>query len=300
MFNEANINCFLTLAETLSFKKTAFMMSVSQQAVSQVISRMEAKLGVKLFVRNKRHVEITPIGQEFYDFFSRYKEEYGQLCVKAKEMSASAAGTVNIGYQNWIDYGIEPKLAIDEVKKENPGFELCVTRKSPGALVQSLLNKELDIIVMFDQFLPKLSEITVTPLMSMELLFIVAADHPLAVPGADYGSFVGEPFVFDLFENESETAAKRRMKGVLDNFDFHPAKFVITRDLDGVYNAVEHQEGVALSSSISRVVRSYNIKTYQTGRYDSLVCASLLSGGNELADKYVNALKQAYRQTGRA
>ena len=86
MFNESNINCFLTLAETLSFKKTAFMMAVSQQAVSQVISRMETKLGVKLFIRSKRHVEITPIGQEFYEFFSRYKEEYDQLCLKAKEM----------------------------------------------------------------------------------------------------------------------------------------------------------------------------------------------------------------------
>ena len=300
MFNESNINCFLSLAETLSFKKTAFMMAVSQQAVSQVISRMEAKLGVKLFVRSKRHVEITPIGQEFYDFFSRYKEEYDQLCIRAKKMAANTSGSIKIGYQNWIDYGIEPKLAIDEIRKTVPEFETFVTRRSPGALVQGLLNKELDIVVMFDQFAPRLSELKITPLMGMELEIIVAADHPLAGDGANYMDFAEEPFVFDLFENESEATAKRRMKSVLDNFNFKPSKYVVTQDLEAVYNAVEHQNGVALSSSISRVVRSYNIKRFPTGRKDTLVCVSQLTGGNELIDKYVDALQQAYVQTGRA
>ena len=300
MFNESNINCFLSLAETLSFKKTAFMMAVSQQAVSQVISRMEAKLGVKLFVRSKRHVEITPIGQEFYDFFSRYKEEYDQLCIRAKKMAANTSGSIKIGYQNWIDYGIEPKLAIDEIRKTVPEFETFVTRRSPGALVQGLLNKELDIVVMFDQFAPRLSELKITPLMGMELEIIVAADHPLAGDGASYMDFAEEPFVFDLFENESEATAKRRMKSVLDNFNFKPSKYVVTQDLEAVYNAVEHQNGVALSSSISRVVRSYNIKRFPTGRKDTLVCVSQLTGGNELIDKYVDALQQAYVQTGRA
>lgn len=300
MFNESNINCFLSLAETLSFKKTAFMMAVSQQAVSQVISRMEAKLGVKLFVRSKRHVEITPIGQEFYDFFSRYKEEYDQLCVKAKKMASNSAGSIRIGYQNWIDYGIEPKLAIDEIRKEIPEFETFVTRRSPGALVQSLLNKDLDIVVMFDQFAPRLSELKIAPLMGMELEIIVSAEHPLAVPGTDYMAFSTDPFVFDVFENESEVTAKRRMKNVLDNLGFKPSQLVLTQDLEAVYNAVEHQSGVALSSSISRVVRSYNIKRFPTGRKDTLVCVSQLTGGNELIDKYVDALQQAYVQTGRA
>ncbi len=300
MFNESNINCFLSLAETLSFKKTAFMMAVSQQAVSQVISRMEAKLGVKLFIRSKRHVEITPIGQEFYDFFSRYKEEYDQLCIKARAMAVNTAGSIKIGYQNWIDYGIEPKLALDEIQKEIPEFETFVTRRSPGALVQKLLNKDLDLVVMFEQFAPRLGELKISPLMSMELEFIVAADHPLAVPGADYKTFAEEPFVFDLFENETEAAAKRRMKSVLDNFGFKPRELIVTPDLEAVYSAVELQRGVALSSSISRVVRSYNIKRYPTGKEDTLVCVSRLSGESELIDRYVEELQKAYVKTGRA
>lgn len=299
MFNESNINCFLTLAETLSFKKTAFMMAVSQQAVSQVISRMEAKLGVKLFIRSKRHVEITPIGQEFYDFFSRYKAEYDELCEKAKKMLADATGSIRIGYQNWIDYGIEPKLAMDEIRREVPGFETYVTRRSPGALAQKLMDRDVDIAVMYDQFAPRLGDLKITPLMKMQIEVFVAADHPLVGPDADYRVFAEEPFIFDVFENETEAAAKRRVKGVLDSFGFRPRELILTRDLDAVYSSVEQRMGIAVSSTISRAAKSYNILHYPTGKIESLVCVSQLTGVNDLVDKYVDALQKAYITTGR-
>lgn len=300
MFNESNINCFLTLAETLSFKKTAFMMSVSQQAVSQVISRMEARLGLKLFIRSKRHVEITPVGKEFYEFFSRYKEEYDQLCIRAKEMMSNSSSTLQIGYQNWIDYGIEPKLAIEEMREEIPGFETHVIRRSPGSLAQKMLDRDLDIAVMYDQFAPRLGDLKITPLMDMEIVVFVAADHPLATPDADYRTFAEEPFIIDIFENETEASAKRRIKSVLDRYGFKPRELIITRDLDGVYSSVEQQMGISISSSISRAAKSYNIKHYPTGKIESLVCVSQLSGGNELIDRYVDALQKAYISTGRA
>ena len=72
MLNESCINCFLTLAQTLNFTKAANIMSFSQQAVSQMISRMENDIGVHLFVRSNHHVAITPAGRErFHSLHSR-------------------------------------------------------------------------------------------------------------------------------------------------------------------------------------------------------------------------------------
>ena len=299
MFNESNIICFLTLAETLSFKKTACIMSVSQQAVSQIISRMESKLGVKLFTRNRRHVEITPAGQEFYDFFFRYKQEYDELCESVRSQFEKLQGSITAGYQNWIDYGVEPQYAFEEIRTIAPDFQVNVTRRSPGALISGLLNHELDMVVMYDQFAPKLGDLKTVPLMSMETEVIAASDHPLAVEGATYMDFCHEPVIFDLFENETEAMAKRRVKAALDPMGFAPKDFIVTHDLEACFTLVEKKEGIALSSSISRMVRSYNINNYPTGRYGNLICAWQWSGASRLLDEYARCLQKAYRKTGR-
>ena len=63
--NIHQLNYFLDLAGTLSFTQTARNFFVSQTAITQQIKSLEEKLGVKLFERSKRHVELTPAGQIF-------------------------------------------------------------------------------------------------------------------------------------------------------------------------------------------------------------------------------------------
>ena len=79
MLNETCINCFLTLAQTLNFTKTANLMSFSQQAVSQMISRMENDMGVHLFIRSNHHVAITPAGRDACHQLMREWEETKEI-----------------------------------------------------------------------------------------------------------------------------------------------------------------------------------------------------------------------------
>lgn len=59
MLTETNLRCFLSLAVTLNFTRTAKELYMSQQAVSQHISRLEEDLGFPLFVRTRRSVSMT-------------------------------------------------------------------------------------------------------------------------------------------------------------------------------------------------------------------------------------------------
>ena len=61
------IRYFVTLAQTLSFSRTADIHYVSQTTVSQQIQALEAELGVSLFSRTKRKVSLTPAGRVFLD-----------------------------------------------------------------------------------------------------------------------------------------------------------------------------------------------------------------------------------------
>lgn len=63
--NTFQLQCFLAVANTLSFAKAAEEMNVSQPAITHQIKSLEAELNVKLFRRSTRVVEITLEGQAF-------------------------------------------------------------------------------------------------------------------------------------------------------------------------------------------------------------------------------------------
>src|SRR3989344_1358378 len=59
------VDVFLSLAETLSFRRTALQMHLSQSAVSGTVARLEEMLDVRLFERTTRTVQLTLAGGAF-------------------------------------------------------------------------------------------------------------------------------------------------------------------------------------------------------------------------------------------
>ncbi len=83
MSSMLRLKYFVSLADNLSFTKAAQECFIVQTAMSRQIAALEAELGVQLFVRNTRTVELTEAGKEFYSFArGAYRGGQGilQLC----------------------------------------------------------------------------------------------------------------------------------------------------------------------------------------------------------------------------
>ena len=64
--NIDNLKCFILVADNLSFARAAEELYISQPAVTKQINNLEQELGITLFIRSTRHVELTQAGMQFY------------------------------------------------------------------------------------------------------------------------------------------------------------------------------------------------------------------------------------------
>lgn len=78
---------FTRTAELGSFAKAAKELGVSPVAVSQNISRLEAALGVRLFARSTRALQLTPEGQTFLE---QCRSPLAQLDAACQEVATDA------------------------------------------------------------------------------------------------------------------------------------------------------------------------------------------------------------------
>lgn len=83
-----SVDAFVKAAEVRNFSEAGRQLGISSSAVGKAISRLEERLGVRLFHRSTRSVTLTPEGQLFLSRCQRIVEE-----LEAAEAELSAASS---------------------------------------------------------------------------------------------------------------------------------------------------------------------------------------------------------------
>lgn len=104
---------FVATAEDLHFRRAADRLGIAQPALSRAIRALEAELGVALFNRSNRQVQLTPAGHVFLDRGREILNLMERAVEDAKIAHEGRAGSLRIGYTDIAIAGSLPTLLTD-------------------------------------------------------------------------------------------------------------------------------------------------------------------------------------------
>ncbi len=98
VLNQRVLQAFLALAEELHFGRAALALHISQPALSATIKELESQLGVHLFTRTSRHVELTEAGQVLVTQARLLIDQGLRAATLVRETSRDLVGSLRVGY----------------------------------------------------------------------------------------------------------------------------------------------------------------------------------------------------------
>jgi DNA-binding transcriptional LysR family regulator len=105
-----HVRYFLAVADNLGFRQASKQLHVSQPSLSVQIKQLEEELGVALFRRSKRRVEITRAGEVFLSAAREILLRIQQASAAALHAESGEVGTVRIGFIPTASFHIVPRV----------------------------------------------------------------------------------------------------------------------------------------------------------------------------------------------
>ena len=137
---------FVTVAEELNITRAADKLNISQPPLSAQIKNLESELGSALFVRGKRHLQLTEAGRLLY----RHAKEMLNIASKAsdeiRQIGKGMNGTISIG----LVEGSAPDIAskwIESFMKKYTDVKFRIMDGNSDELIERLRSGLINLAV---------------------------------------------------------------------------------------------------------------------------------------------------------
>ncbi len=173
------LKVFCDVARLRSFSQAALgqVPTITQSAASQVVSQLEKRLGVQLIDRSTRPLQLTPLGQQYYDGCRLLLEQYAELEASIRTAQAQLAGTVNVAAIYSVGLG-DMGQYVQKFRAEHPDVIVHLEFLHPDRVYEKVRDGTADLgLVSFPRRSPKLEAV---PWREEPMVLVCSPVHPLA------------------------------------------------------------------------------------------------------------------------
>lgn len=235
------IEYFVEVAKQLSFTKAASTLHISQPSLSKAIQNIEAELGVPLFYRSSKQLELTDAGQAVLVNALQVLEAFHNLRSELTDIMDLKKGQIHIGIPPIVGAEFFSKL-ISHYKEQHPYIEILLTEVGTKVIRQEIEAGTLDIGLVCSTS-SKNEQLETIQFLKDPLRLIVHEDHPLATKRAvSIQDLIEESFIiyrkdFTLYDRIIEECSKH---------NFFPTIACETTQKDLFIEMVHAKLGIAL------------------------------------------------------
>lgn len=148
MLSSARLAALLQVAHSGTIAAAAKNLRLTPSAVSHHISTLEKELDTKLVERGNRGVQLTAAGARLAEYSESIMGLMDRAETETRELGSGAAGQLNLGFFASAGLHLVPN-ALSRFIRERPSVSLNLIQGQPYELIPRLLNRELDVAVVF-------------------------------------------------------------------------------------------------------------------------------------------------------
>lgn len=232
---------FQTIAKYEHFRLAAAELNLSQPSLSRSIATLEEELGVILFERNGRNVNLTKSGKVFLEHVDRILEEV-HIAQKQMQKLSGDAGHIDIAYvfplaASYIPHTV--RRFLNKPKNKNVTFNFH--QSHTGEMIRGLKNEHYDVI--FGSYVEGEPEIQFIPIMAQEMIVITPIGHPLA---SKKEITLHDLERYPVIGYERASGLSRFTKQTYVSYGINPDIFCESPDENAIASLVAEDFGIAL------------------------------------------------------
>lgn len=241
--NLEQLGSFVEVARVGNFTRAAEQLHLTQPSLSRQISALEHDLGAELFHRARAGSSLTAAGESLLPLARRMLADADSARRELAELAGLRRGTVRLGATPTLCISLVAEV-LSVFHAAHPHVELHLSEQGSRALLDELEAGEIDIALITTSDAPAAEHLTVTPLLTEQLVVVSSAAAPPLTPRDAIGLVaVGElPQIVlgSSYDLRSTTDAAFRAAAVTPNVVLEGAQ------MDAVLRFVELGLGVAI------------------------------------------------------
>ena len=256
-----HLRYFLAIAEERSFTRAAERLWVAQPGLSTQIRRLEAELGVKLFERYARGVDLTEAGELFLERARVALAAVETASATGRDLDAGVVGSVRLGIASGPRWRHAPDL-LQRFSRERPRVELTVLEAHGGTLWRDLRDARIDALVA-----PKghaSPDLRALELGRESWVVLIGNGHPLAGIGPSAAEDL-DGHAIAVTGHRDGAALDRAVAGVLNELGVSP-ELVPAAPGPALHAAVAGNELLALTTAPDALPAGVIARTLEPGR----------------------------------